>query len=127
MSSTRMFWGVVWLLGSFQAFATAESLSAAPNEQVIKVTAKKFEYSPKVIAVKLNVPVVLEFTSLDRLHGFAVPDLKLQAEIKPGEVTRVRFIPDRVGTFDFHCGVFCGTGHEDMSGQVVVTNCTEGL
>ena len=47
--------------------------------------------------------------------------LKLQAEIKPGEVTRVRFIPDKVGTFDFHCSVFCGTGHEDMSGTLVVT------
>jgi cytochrome c oxidase subunit II len=122
MSSIRTFLGVVLLLGSFQAFATAESPSPAPNEQVIKITAKKFEYSPNVIAVKLNVPVVLEFTSLDRVHGFAVPDLKLQAEIKPGEVTPVRFIPDKVGTFDFHCSVFCGTGHEDMSGQVVVTN-----
>lgn len=122
MSSIRMFFGVVLLLGSFPTFATAESPSPDSNEQVIKVTAKKFEYSPRVIAVKLNVPVVLEFTSLDRVHGFAVPDLKLQAEIKPGEVTRVRFIPDKVGTFDFHCSVFCGTGHEDMSGQVVVTN-----
>ena len=122
MSSSRTFLGIVLLLGAFQGFATAESPSPASKEQVIKVTAKKFEYSPSVIAVKLNVPVVLEFTSLDRLHGFAVPDLKLQAEIKPGEVTRVRFIPDKVGTFDFHCSVFCGSGHEDMTGQVVVTN-----
>jgi len=89
---------------------------------VIKVTAKRFEYSPSVITVKLNVPVVLELTTLDRVHGFEVPDLKLQAEIKPGEVSRVRFIPDKIGTFAFHCNIFCGSGHEDMAGQIVVTN-----
>jgi cytochrome c oxidase subunit 2 len=97
-------------------------LSAVPSEQVIKVKAKKFEFSPSVIAVRLNVPVTLEFESLDRVHGFAVPDLKLEAEIKPGETTRVRFTPDKLGTFPFHCNRFCGSGHEDMNGQIVVTN-----
>ena len=90
-------------------------------DQVIKITAKKFEYSPNVITVRLNVPAVLELTTLDRTHGFAVPELKLEAEIKPGETARVRFVPDRLGTFAFHCNRFCGSGHEDMNGQIVVT------
>jgi len=93
----------------------------AAQEQLIKVTAKRFEYSPSVIQVKLNVPVVLELSTLDRLHGFEVPELALRAEIKPGEVTKIRFVPDKIGTFAFHCNVFCGSGHEDMTGQIVVT------
>ncbi len=112
---------IVLLLIPVRVLAGSEASSAA-GEQVIKVTAKKFEFSPSVIAVHLNVPVVLEFMSLDRLHGFAVPDLKLEAEIKPGETMRVRFVPDRLGTFPFHCNRFCGSGHEDMNGQIVVTN-----
>jgi len=112
---------VVVLLISFPALAANQAPSAA-GEQVIKVTAKRFEYSPSVITVKVNTPVVLEFTSLDRTHGFAVPDLKLEAEIKSGETTRVRFVPDKVGKFAFHCNIFCGSGHEDMSGEIVVTN-----
>ncbi|HKD43933.1 MAG TPA: cupredoxin domain-containing protein [Myxococcaceae bacterium] len=110
------------LLTSFPAPAADQAPSPSSNERVIKVTAKRFEYSPSVITVKLNVPVVLELTTLDRVHGFEVPDLKLQAEIKPGEVSRVRFIPDKIGTFAFHCNIFCGSGHEDMAGQIVVTN-----
>src|SRR5712692_2434423 len=113
---------IVLLLIPLRVLARNEASSAVSGEQVIKVTAKKFEFSPSVITVHLNVPVVLEFTSLDRLHGFAVPDLKLEAEIKPGETTRVRFIPDKLGTFPFHCNRFCGSGHEDMNGQIVVTN-----
>jgi cytochrome c oxidase subunit 2 len=109
------------LLGSFHALAADQAPAPAANEQVIKITAKRFEYSPNVITLKLNVPAVLELTTLDRVHGFAAPDLKLQAEIKPGEVTRVRFVPDKVGTFPFHCDQFCGSGHEDMNGQIVVT------
>jgi len=121
MVVSRAGWLIVLLLIPLRAFA-ANGASPAAGEQVIKVTAKKFEFSPNVITVRLNVPVVLEFTSLDRAHGFAVPDLKLDAEIKPGETTRVRFVPDKLGTFEFHCNRFCGSGHEDMTGQIVVTN-----
>ena len=90
-------------------------------EQVVRVTAKKFEYSPSVITLKRNVPAVLELTSLDRRHGFDCPALKLHAEINPGTVTQVKFTPDKVGEFPFHCDVFCGSGHEQMEGAIKVT------
>ncbi len=96
--------------------------SAADAKQVIQVTAKKFEYSPNVITVKKGVPVVLEFTSLDRLHGFNCPSLKLRTDINPGKTSRVEFTPDKVGTFPFHCDNFCGTGHDKMTGKIVVTD-----
>jgi cytochrome c oxidase subunit II len=94
----------------------------APNDgaQVIQVTAKKFEFSPAVIELKVGVPVVLEITSLDRKHGFALPDFKIDEQVEAGGVMRIRFVPDRPGTFAFHCSVFCGSGHEDMGGTMVV-------
>jgi cytochrome c oxidase subunit 2 len=95
-------------------------LMAAENEQVIKITAKRFEYSPKEITVKKGVPVVLEFISLDRLHGFNCPELKIRTDIQPGKVSTVRFVPDRTGMFSFHCDNFCGTGHEGMQGTIKV-------
>jgi cytochrome c oxidase subunit 2 len=91
-----------------------------PAEQTIKVTAKKFEYSPEKIILHKGVPVLLELISLDRKHGFSVPELGIRAEIKPNEITRVRVVPDKTGTFEFHCDVFCGDGHEGMSGEIVV-------
>ena len=89
-------------------------------EQVIDMTAKKFEYSPNEITVKKGVPVVLEITSLDREHGFKLREFGVHADIKPGETTRVRFVPNKSGRFPFQCDVFCGSGHEDMSGEIVV-------
>jgi heme/copper-type cytochrome/quinol oxidase subunit 2 len=46
-----------------------------PSEKTVKVTAKKFEFSPEKIVLKKGVPVTLELVSLDRKHGFAVPEL----------------------------------------------------
>jgi cytochrome c oxidase subunit 2 len=107
-------------LAAFIIISVNGHLAAADNEQVIKITAKKFEYAPKDITVKKGVPVLLEFTSLDRMHGFNCPELKLRTDIQPGKTNAVRFIPDKVGTFSFHCDIFCGSGHEGMRGTIKV-------
>jgi cytochrome c oxidase subunit II len=92
------------------------------EEQVIRITAKKFEFSQPEITLEKGVPVVFELTSLDRVHGFNLPDFKTRADVIPGIVSRVRIVPDKTGTFAFFCDVFCGGGHEEMSGIIVVKN-----
>ncbi len=94
--------------------------ASAGAEQVIHITAKRFEYVPSEITLRRGAPVVLEITSADRDHGFKVPELGLRADVKPGETTRVRLVPDTIGRFAFRCDVFCGAGHEDMTGELVV-------
>ncbi len=104
------------------AFSALASDQASQPKQVIKITAKRFEYSPNVITIKAGVPVVLEFTSLDRMHGFTVPDLGgIRATIEPGKVTQVRIVAPKAGTYEFHCDIFCGDGHEGMTGKIIVT------
>ena len=95
--------------------------AAVSKENVIQVTAERFKFTPAVIQLKVGEPVVLELTSLDRKHGFQVPDLKIDETIEPGKVTRVRIVPEKAATYDFHCSVFCGSGHEEMAGQIVVS------
>jgi cytochrome c oxidase subunit 2 len=93
---------------------------AADVEPVIHVTARKFAFEPGEITLRKGVPVVLEITSLDREHGFFVPALGLRADVPAGATTRVRVVPDRVGRFEFHCDIFCGSGHGHMAGDIVV-------
>jgi cytochrome c oxidase subunit 2 len=108
---------MVNLLLAMALLATASS----PEERVIKMTARRFTYSPETIEVEQGVPVTLELTSLDRDHGFTIPDLGLRIDVEPGQTARVRFVPEKAGTFLFHCDVFCGSGHEEMAGTIVVT------
>src|SRR5258706_11833452 len=98
--------------------ATAEVSPAA--ERVIHMTAKRFEYVPNEITIEKVVPVILEITSLDRDHGFKIPELGIRADVKPGETTRVRIVADHTRRFEFMCDVFCGSGHEDMAGELGV-------
>jgi len=100
--------------------AACTARAAPPAERVVHVTARKFEYTPSEIRVKKGEPVVLEFESLDRKHGFDAPDLGLSTEIVPGTTSRLRFVPATPGRFPFHCSVFCGEGHEGMTGEIVV-------
>jgi cytochrome c oxidase subunit 2 len=94
--------------------------AASADEQVIRLTAKKFEYDLREITLKKGAPVVLELTSLDRVHGFNQPDFGVRGDAVPGMVTRVRFTPTKTGEFVFFCDVFCGDGHEEMSGTLIV-------
>jgi cytochrome c oxidase subunit 2 len=94
-------------------------LAQAP-EQVIHITARKFVFLPGEITLKQGVPVVLEFESADVVMGFNLPDFKLRADIIPGQFSRVRLTPQKLGSFDFVCDIFCGDGHEGMSGKLHV-------
>ena len=95
--------------------------NAVPAERVIRINAKKFDFTPETITLKKGEPVVLEISSADRKHGFKLDAFGIRADVNPGAVTRVRLTPDKTGKFTFTCDVFCGDGHEEMSGTVVVT------
>ena len=94
---------------------------AAPlKEKVVKITTKRFEFNPSTITLKKGVPVILEFTALDVLMGFNLPGFGLRTDVIPGKTTRLRLTPTQAGMFVFLCDVFCGAGHENMNGQLVV-------
>jgi cytochrome c oxidase subunit 2 len=107
-------------LMTFFSLALLSSGNAQTTERVVKITAHKFEYEPSEIHLKVGEPVVLELTSKDVTHGFNIPDLGLRADIEPGETVRVRLVPKKAGTFEFHCDNFCGIDHESMSAAIIV-------
>ncbi len=95
---------------------------AQPKEKVIKIKAKRFDYTPGNLTLKKGQAVILEFTTADVLMGFNLPDFNLRADIVPEKVTRVRFVPDKTGTFTFLCDIFCGSKHEEMNGKITVVD-----
>jgi cytochrome c oxidase subunit II len=111
-------------LGSFAMYSQLNSktkpLARTGNVEIIKVTAKKYEFSPARIELKKGQTTILELSSLDRLHGFYVPDLEIIADVMPGKPVQVSITPEETGTFRFLCNSFCGSGHEEMHGEIIV-------
>lgn len=109
---------LLMMLGVPLAFAAARLAAETPPE--VRIGARKFEFNPSKVTVKLGQPVVLVLTSEDRIHGFKMPELGLRTDIVPGQETRVALTPQKAGSFTFFCDLFCGDGHEDMDGTLIV-------
>ena len=128
----------LFLLSGFIGFAgSARPANTSQAEQVIEVTAKKYEYTPSPIHVKLGAKVQLKITSLDKTHGFKInlypdgsdtkgdPGLIFSSKedcfkIEKGTPTVVQFEARTPGTYSFHCCNRCGIGHSGMKGQLIV-------
>lgn len=93
---------------------------AADTPAEIRIGVKKFEFHPDKVTARVGRPVILVLTSEDRIHGFKMPDLGLRTDIVPSQETRLTINPDRPGRFVFLCDVFCGDGHDDMEGTLIV-------
>jgi len=103
-------------------FGLVTGAAMADGPQIIKISAKRFEFTPSEITIKKNVPVVLQLTSTDRTHGIAIPALNLRSDIPAGKVTELKFTPNKSGDLKFYCDVFCGDGHDNMEGKFKVTD-----
>lgn len=121
-SAIGMMLGAIGLVGIFVGGAALAQGAAKhhDNERVIRIVAQRFSYTLNEIVLKKGQPVVLEFTSLDFVHGFKIPDLNIRADLPPGKVTKMRITPEKEGVYDFLCDNFCGSGHEEMSGRIIV-------
>jgi cytochrome c oxidase subunit 2 len=93
----------------------------AQGPRVIPVVARKFVFLPGEIRVKKGETVTLELTAPEVVMGLNIPDFKVRTDIIPGTTSRLTFTPDKAGTFTFLCDIFCGDGHEGMSGTLIVT------
>jgi len=100
--------------------STGTGATQISSPRTIKITAKKFEYSPAEVHLKRGEHVVLELTSLDRKHGFKLPELGIRADVPAGTTARIEVTAEKAGRVPFACDVFCGDGHEDMTGTLVV-------
>ena len=116
-----------------------DSKTDVQNAQVIQMTAKKYEFSPAQVHVKLGMKVQLKITAIDRDHGFTIvrdpvgedssphPGLVFTStagsdgwRLKKRKETMIEFVPRTPGTYNFNCSLVCGLHHGRMKGQVIV-------
>ena len=114
--------GAVAIITGIAGVLSATRASSASNtSQIIRMTAERFRFTPEEIALKSGQSAMLEITSLDFVHGFKMPDLGIRIDLLPGRVTSIAIKPLAAGRYVFLCDNFCGGGHEDMNGALVVS------
>jgi cytochrome c oxidase subunit II len=93
-----------------------------PSEpQVIDVVATRYAFTPSEITVEEGDTVRLRVRSGDGPHGFAIAKYKVKKELMRGaEPVTIEFTADVPGRFPIICSEFCGDGHPDMKGALIV-------
>jgi len=76
--------------------------------------------STGTLYVQQGLTFFLNVTSNDVIHSFYVPDLGIKIDAVPGIVNHFWVRADRPGTYTLQCAEFCGLGHSQMHGEVVV-------
>lgn len=109
-----------------------------PKPALAEVTARQFEWRIRYagkdgivgtpddlqIVNELHVPidedVVIKIKSMDVLHSFFLPNLRVKQDTVPGMKQHVWFRANRAGTYDIVCAELCGWGHYKMRGSLTV-------
>lgn len=121
---------ILLILLFVHAFVVYKEMRTPPPDSVeINVDARQwlwtFDYyngkkTLNELYVQLNRPVKLVMAADDVLHSFFVPAFRVKQDTVPGRYTMLWFTPTKVGTYDIFCAEYCGTGHSEMRGKVIV-------
>jgi cytochrome c oxidase subunit II len=78
---------------------------------------------------ELHVPVdrsvIIELSSKDVIHNFALPHMRIAQDAIPGQIVPMWFKPIKKGSYEVVCGQLCGLGHYSMKGMLVVDSPEE--
>ena len=122
--SQKHVWRLIALTGfGVAAFVIADARSSAQTDgpRVIDITARRFAFDPAEIEATVGEHLQLVVRSADGVHGFEIKKLKIKKEVpRDGEPVTIDFTATTEGTFPILCSEYCGKGHTDMTGMLIV-------
>ena len=112
--------GTALLLGA-AAMSNQQDPAAASAPRVINVVAQRFTFEPSRIEVTEGERIKLVVSSGDGVHGVEVKKFKVNKKVpRGGDPVTIEFVATVAGEFPIMCSQYCGEGHEDMKGMLVV-------
>jgi len=93
----------------------------AAQPRVIEVSARRYAFEPAEIQVAVGEAVRLMVRSADGPHGIEIKEMKVKQVLERGaEAVAIDLKPSTAGRFPILCSEYCGEGHDDMKGALVV-------
>lgn len=103
-------------------YGASGSVAQTTEPRVIEVLAKRYAFEPSDIQAVQGEKLRIVVRSGDGMHGFEIKKFKVSKEIpRGGDPVVIEFTPTEVGRFPIACSLFCGDGHEDMKGALVIS------
>ena len=96
-------------------------LAPGKYEAYILAQGSPWRYYPSEITIPVGATVTFYVTSADVQHGFRVKDTNINVMVLPGQVSKTTHTFDKPGEYPFICSEYCGVGHQNMFGTIIVT------
>jgi cytochrome c oxidase subunit 2 len=104
-----------------RANGSAVHTLAQDGPRVIEVVASRFAFEPARIEVTEGEHIRLVVTSADGVHGVGIKKFRVEKAVpRGGTPVTIDFVASAAGEFPLLCSEYCGNGHEDMKGLLVV-------
>lgn len=109
-----------------------------PMPPTVEVTARQFEWRLRYpgpdgkigtqddihavndLHLPVNEEILVSLKSMDVLHSFFLPNLRVKQDAVPGSNIPVWFRATETGQYDLVCAELCGWGHYKMKGRVTI-------
>ncbi len=100
--------------------ATANAAPTAPTD--VYLMAEKWSFEPAVLRLRANVPYRFRMMAVDASHGASLQLGKGSQIIRLRQASLVErdLTFTRSGEYLLYCTVYCGIGHDRMSGKIIV-------
>jgi cytochrome c oxidase subunit II len=108
-----------------RANGSAVRLLAQGEPREIPVVAQRFAFEPARIEVTEGERIRLVVTSADGVHGVEIKKFKVNKRVpRGGDKITIDFVATAAGEYPILCSEYCGDGHEEMKGILVVATKT---
>ncbi|MCL6525027.1 MAG: cytochrome c oxidase subunit II [Thermoflavifilum sp.] len=84
------------------------------------VVAQMWGYQPSEIRIPVGSTVNFYVTSKDVVHGFMIDQKDINMMAEYGNITKRTVKFKDPGVYTITCHEYCGVGHQNMQGQIIV-------
>jgi len=113
-------WGALLYFRIYTPPANAMNIYVVGKQWMWKIEHPGGQHEIDELHIPTGQPIQLTLISQDVFHSFSIPAFRVKREVIPGRYTTVWFEATKVGTYHLFCTQYCGTGHSQMIGWVVV-------
>jgi cytochrome c oxidase subunit 2 len=100
----------------------AAHMPAQGEPREIPILVKRFAFEPARVDVTEGERIRLVVSSADGVHGLEIKKFKVNKKVpRGGDTITIDFVASAPGEYPILCSEYCGNGHEDMKGTLVVT------
>ncbi len=102
-------------------FERGQLIEHAEDRYELQMIARMWSFQPGSIEIPVGSELEIYLRATDIIHGFKIEGTNVNMMAVPGSINYQRLRFNEPGTYPLVCHEYCGVGHHNMRGEIVVT------